>query len=124
MKKNVGTNHNDLHARLGSLLAMTFLMVISLPLIDFDPAKYRIALLYISILGCSGLALGLVFGRKNLAAGMCSSIIPFLIYNFPEDIQRTGGLITIILSMSYLTYTVLKRKCIINWLLHINSYVD
>ncbi len=124
MIKNVGPDHQDLHARLGSSIGITLMLILSMPFIEIDPAKYRIALLYVSLMGCTGLAFGIVFGRKNIAPGMIAMIIPFIVYMIPEPNQKLYGLFIFFITLSYNIFTIIKRKCIINRFLHINSYVE
>lgn len=121
-EKNVGYDHNDLQSRIGAALAMLILFILSIPQLEISDAYHRLLLLQISLIGTGGLAWGLVFGRKNIVAGLISMTVPLGIYMFPNEIHRTLSMILAPVAILHIIITITLGKCVINSIFSINSY--
>lgn len=121
-EKNVGYDHNDLQSRIGATTAMLILFIFSIPQVELSDAYHRLLLLQISLIGTGGLAWGLVFGRKNIVAGLISMTVPLGIYMLPNELHRTLSLILAPLAILHMIVTITLGKCVINSIFSINSY--
>ena len=121
MIKNVGIDHNDLHSRIGAVIVMLLLVFAGLPLPGHDHARVTIALLAVSMIGVLGLGFGMVFGRKNIVAGLIIMNLPLIVYFFAPEERMMSAVICAGTAAIYLISTLITRKCIFNRVFHINS---
>ncbi len=121
-EKNVGNDHNDLQSRIVSTLGMLILFIFSLPQVGINDAYHRILLLEIALVGTGALAWGMVFGRKNIMAGIVAQVVPLFIYLMPEFLHRTLAMILAPIAAIHLLISIFSRKCIFNSIFSINSY--